>query len=256
MEALAPSNPWIKAHAPHARARAGLVLAEGARLVDEALAGDWPVLALALSAAEADRHADLAARARGRRAEVRIAQAAAMARLSDQPAPPPVAALLEPPALDTAECGGAERWLALDSVADPGNAGTLLRTALAFGYRTLLCGGGVQPWNEKFVRASGGAIFREGAIARWTPPRTDLCAQLARRGGAVLVLDGEAEETLTEALAALRGGPLALVVGSEAAGARRADWPGARWARLPMPGGAESLNAAVAGAIALWEARK
>lgn len=138
--------------------------------------------------------------------------------------------------------------LALADLNDPGNAGTLLRTAEAFGVRRVIFGSrGAEPHLPKVVRAAMGAIFRM-RIAVADP--TDLNAVLA--GWEVTGL-------------AARGEPLAglswhrkavLAVGNERHGLE--GWEGlcTRFAAIPMAGSAESLNAAVAGSIALYEASK
>lgn len=131
----------------------------------------------------------------------------------------------------------------LAGVSDPGNTGTLIRTAAAFACPAVVVAGGADPFAPKVVQASAGAlaavpvlrIADPAALAGGAP----LCA-LVPRGGC--------------APAALPAGPRWLVVGGEADGIPEA-WLAACSERLtlPMPGGAvESLNAAVAGAIAMY----
>lgn len=136
----------------------------------------------------------------------------------------------------------------VEDVQDPGNLGTLLRSAAAAGARhVMLSKHCVFAWSQKTVRAAMGAHFAlniaEGA---------DLPAYLAAYRGTSVALAGEAERSIYEA--GLRG-PLAVVVGNEGAGVS----PELRaavtmTARIPMPGRMESLNAGVAGSIVLFEA--
>lgn len=134
--------------------------------------------------------------------------------------------------------------LVLAGVSDPGNLGTLLRTAAAFALRQVVVCGGADPFGPKAVQASAGAL---AALQVHRDLRPEALAGGARLC-ALMPRDGSAP-------AALAPGPRWLVVGGEAEGVP-ADWLAACAERLtlPMPGGAvESLNAAVAGAIALWE---
>jgi TrmH family RNA methyltransferase len=135
----------------------------------------------------------------------------------------------------------------LDGIQDPGNAGTLVRTAAAFALDAVLAlDGTVDPWNPKAVRASAGACFRIAcASERWERLRP----ALLDAGLPLLVADAGGEEVGRRA-----GLPAwALVIGSEGGGAR----PEVRAAAstsvgVAMPGGTESLNAGVAGAILMF----
>jgi TrmH family RNA methyltransferase len=172
-----------------------------------------------------------------------------MRRISDVDTPSGIVALaraaLRRPADILASDGTV---LLLADVNDPGNVGTLLRTAEAFGVSGILAGSlGAEPYLPKVVRAAMGAVFRL-PIA--------LAAPETLRG-----LVGEWEFTGLTA----RGEPLErlkwrarsiLAVGNERHGLGRWDALCTRLASIPMHGKAESLNAAVAGAIALYEATK
>lgn len=138
--------------------------------------------------------------------------------------------------------------LALAGINDPGNAGTLLRSAEAFGVTRVIFGaGGVDPHLPKVVRAAMGALFRL-RIATATP------AQLAAATGGWqvtgLAARGEPLERVAWAKRAL------ILVGSERRGLTGWDGLCERMACIPMGGSAESLNAGVAGSIALYEASK
>ena len=152
-------------------------------------------------------------------------------------------ALRPPDPLDPA-LGG----LVLAEVSDPGNLGTLVRTAAAIGVAQVVALGGADPWSHKAVQASAGALSR---VQVHEPPPAGGLAQLAATATGVplcaLVAQGGIDpERLTP-------GPRWLVVGGEAHGIRD-DWLPAcgERATLPMPGGTESLNAAIAGAIACY----
>jgi len=138
------------------------------------------------------------------------------------------------------------RYLVLDGVQDPGNAGTLVRAAVAFGLDAVIClDGTVDPWIPKTVRASAGMIFR-------LPIVRGSSAEVVERLHGVLVpmLVADAEGQDPDAQSTAEG--FALIVGNEGVGVRRelvlqADAVVA----VRMPGPAESLNVAMAASILL-----
>ena len=141
--------------------------------------------------------------------------------------------------------------IVIDQLRDPGNLGTILRTAVAAGVQAVFCTpGSVDAWSPKVVRSAMGAHFHVPVIVKtWSeiesicksqnPP---LCTCLAESGDGVSLWKAD----LTK--------PIALVIGGEAEGAsveikKSADL----FLNIPMPGGFESLNAAVAASIILFE---
>ncbi len=135
--------------------------------------------------------------------------------------------------------GERETCLALWQLADPGNVGTLIRSADAFGAAVALSDGCADPLSQKALRASAGAIFRV--------PLVDWDAAPGRR----VALDARGEVSL--AAVDLRP-PVTLVLGAEREGLPDEVLAGCdAVASIPMPGEAESLNVAAAGAIALYE---
>ena len=142
----------------------------------------------------------------------------------------------------------ADLVLVLEDVQDPGNVGTLLRSAAAAGARHVaLAGTSAFAWSLKTVRAGMGAHFRLN-IAEGV----DLQGLLSAYRGTSIALSGGAGPSLYDL--DLRG-PVAILVGNEGAGLSAASRKQATiTARIPMPGEVESLNAAVAGSLALFEA--
>ena len=134
--------------------------------------------------------------------------------------------------------GAREACLALWRLADPGNVGTLLRTADAFGACVALSDGCADPLSPKALRASAGAIFRVPVVAWERAPGRRVA--LVAHGGSPL---GELDLTP----------PVTFLLGSERGGLPDAQVPGCDRATIPLPGAAESLNVAAAGAIALYE---
>ncbi len=134
--------------------------------------------------------------------------------------------------------------IVLAQIADPGNLGTLIRTAAAMNRKTVVCVETVDPWNPKVVQATAGAIGTVDLFCiNWhdlmlNKKNVRLCALVATGG------KGPQDANLKDAL---------IVVGNEGAGIPDA-WVAQcdEKMTLPMPGNFESLNAAVAGSIALY----
>ena len=137
--------------------------------------------------------------------------------------------------------GTRETCLALWRLADPGNVGTLLRTADAFGASVALSDGCADPLSPKALRASAGAIFRV-PLTSWDD-RPARCVALAAHGGTPLQ-----EADLAP--------PVTFLLGAEREGLPDEQVARCNKVTIPLPGGAESLNVAAAGAIALYESTR
>ena len=230
------------------RDRAGRFLVEGAQAVREALR-HAQVRELFVTDAAAVRHPDLLGPA-----PVRITDRAA-ASLSDTVTPQGIFAvcdLLDVP-LDRALQGTPRLVAVCVAVADPGNAGTVVRVADAAGAdAVVLAGDTVDPHNGKAVRASTGSVFHL-PIARERDAALALDACRAA-GLTTLVADARGELDLYDpAVAPLLAGPVAWIFGGEAHGvpatvAEQAD----HRVRVPIHGRAESLNLATAAAVCLY----
>jgi TrmH family RNA methyltransferase len=171
----------------------------------------------------------------------------------DTQTPQEIAALLVPP-VSTVEqmLVGTPLILIAVGLQDPGNLGTLIRSAEAFGATGVLTTPGtVSAWNQKAIRASAGSVFRV-PIASATPEAMERMEQAGVK--LLAALKDDARGIDEPALAATLEGPCAVMIGNEGAGL------GEDWVRMadervtiPCPGWVESLNAAVAGSILLWE---
>lgn len=230
------------------RAREGLVLVEGVRVVGDLLeAGVRPKFALVSPRCDA-LAPDLAARL-GEVTEVVRVDDDTLEHCADTSTPQGVLAVAPEPDGDWFDrIGPDDRVLVLDALQDPGNVGTLVRTAAALGASgVVLLDGSVEPWNPKAVRASAGAVFR----CRLAQVQSDRALErLARAGLPILVADASGSDV---APPTWHGG-WALVIGSEGHGAREAiRAEAAQTVRVPMAAGVESLNAGVAGSILLYE---
>ena len=137
----------------------------------------------------------------------------------------------------------------LDGVQDPGNVGTIWRTADALGADgLLLVNGCADPYGPKTVRASMGACFR---LPVWEAGPEELCALLERSG---LPLYATALRADTVSLEQAGLGRCAVIIGSEGRGVSQSllDRSG-QTIRIPMRSRCESLNAAAAASVVLWE---
>jgi TrmH family RNA methyltransferase len=250
------------------REREGLVLAEGLRVAGEALDhGVDIVFAVASPRAETLGGGALLARLTAAGVDLLRIDDDELAALAGTETPqglllvcreprPDLAALLFGPrpgrgghaaAGGTAPASAGPRLLVLDGVQDPGNAGTLIRTAAAFGLSGVIAlDGTVDPWNPKSVRAAAGACFSVPVLGA---PWSEAGPALAAANVPILVADARG----TPVSDVGPRSPWALVVGSEGGGPRpEVQAAAARHVAVPMSGGTESLNAAVAGAILLY----
>jgi len=142
--------------------------------------------------------------------------------------------------------------LILDNLRDPGNLGTLLRTARAAGVQAvLLTPGTVDPFSPKVLRSGMGAHFRLPVlIGAWDEIQA-ICRTHCNPPLKIFLAEGQ-EGTACWDLNLRQ--PLALIIGSEAEGAgRQAHQLADVLVKIPMPGGSDSLNAAIAGSILVFE---
>jgi TrmH family RNA methyltransferase len=179
---------------------------------------------------------------------------AEIAALADTEHPQGVLLVCREPALGPADLPPTGLLLVLDAVQDPGNVGTLVRSAVAFGFDGVLClDGTVDPWGAKAVRASAGMVFRIPVVSL---AGTEAAALLASLGCPVLVASAEGipvEEVVSRGGSTERDG-WTLVVGNEGAGVReelRA--VASAVVAVPMSGPAESLNVGIAGSILMQQ---
>jgi RNA methyltransferase, TrmH family len=144
----------------------------------------------------------------------------------------------------------ATRLLILDRVQDPGNLGTLIRTADAFSWDGLyLIEGCADPCNDKALRAAKGSTFR----IPWTIGTKRECLEWVGKRGLTLLaadLEGANLETLKAP------SPFALILGSEGEGIDQELLEQSKRVTLPIRAGVDSLNVAIAGGIALFLLKK
>ncbi len=170
--------------------------------------------------------------------------------------PQGVAALIIPPVHTLKDVMGAAAPLILIAAGlqDPGNLGTLVRSAEAFGAAGVLTTPGtVSAWNQKALRASVGSVFRVPVVG----VTAEEVAGLKQRGVRLLATVGAEDAGVMAAQDVNLSGACALMIGNEGAGLA-AEWMEMADASvtIPCPGPVESLNAAVAGSLLLYEASR
>ena len=155
--------------------------------------------------------------------------------------------------LDELAPGG--RYLALERVQDPGNVGTLLRSAAAFGFDgVILSEGCASPFAPKTLRASRGAAVRLPVLE--TGPMPGAVAALRAKGITCLAAALYNSKPLSQAASRYPGG-VCVVIGSEGQGLTEETIAACDAAvRIPMTDRVESLNAGIAGSILLWHFRE
>jgi TrmH family RNA methyltransferase len=238
------------------RERRGLALAEGVRLVEEALGAGVRCRGAAVAPA-------LEGTARGRALKAALEQAGVqlvqvsdreLAELADTEQPQGVIAVLEPRHWSWADLPArpGSVVLVLDAVQDPGNVGTILRTAFALGAAGVIAlKGTAELHNPKVMRGSMGALFRLPALSAG---QDQLVQWLSDDGVELWVTETGGEPIRRPGTRLSDGPPIALALGNEGAGvSAELSARATRRVGIPLVPGAESLNVAVAAGILLYE---
>lgn len=228
----------------------GRFVVEGPVLVAEAVRAGWNVIAQFIP-----EGSDAAVDGAG---SVHELASGVLERVASTAAPQPPLAIVEMPvAVDIHELLTSSSFVvALDRVSDPGNLGTILRSAEAAGADlVVLTPGGVDPYNSKVVRSSAGALFNvQVVVAELDELRT---AGLRLIGSSSHDSDGRTVHPHTEIDLT---GRIAIVMGNEAAGLPDewddANGPVGEWVTIPHQGRSESLNVAMATTVLVFEAAR
>ena len=238
------------------RKESGLFLAEGLKLVADAVEAGWTIRTLVHASTVMSQPLvqRLSATAHAKGGSVIAVSEAVLEKISRRDNPQTVLGVFEQrlTAADAIRPVGHDVWVALEAVRDPGNLGTIVRTADAVGASgVILVGNTVDPFSVEAVRATMGSIFAV-PLARATMAEF---ARLARRWPGTVVgthLAGKADYRDAD-----YRGPVLLVMGGEQAGLT-ADAAALckTLVKIPMAGKADSLNLAIATAVMLFEIRR
>ena len=227
------------------RREAKAFVAEGVRLVEEALIARWPMRFVLVAPGMNERGQELVKKLEAKSIEVEQVSDALLNSISETETSQGILAVLDSSLLSIPQA--LNFVLIPDSIRDPGNLGALLRTAAAAGVQgVFLPPETTDAFGPKVVRAGMGAHFRLPILSlSWDEicSRTkDMQIYLAEAEGAISCWQADFKL------------PLALIVGGEAEGASESARELAKQqVYIPMPGKAESLNVAVAGAIFMFE---
>jgi RNA methyltransferase, TrmH family len=223
---------------------------EGVRLTEEALASHWQAELVLFTDQLSERGKEVVSGFEQSGAEVVEIPTRLMEQVAGTETPQGLLAVIHRQAQSLPEA--LNFVLIADTLRDPGNLGTLLRTAAAAGVQAAFVSpGAADAFSPKVLRAAMGAHFRLPVMPmEWGDIRAR-CKEQARPS--LTIYRAEADEGDVCWNYDLRG-PLALMVGGEAEGSSpQARALADRAIRIPMPGGSESLNAAAAGSILLFE---
>ncbi len=229
--------------------------AEGVRLLEEALRHRFLPRILYISEAMLSERGLTLARAFGKQGvKIVVIASHQMQTIADTEAPQGLLGLFAIPETHRSELFGSGRRniLICDGISDPGNLGTLIRSGLAFGFTIVaLIGRSVDPYSPKVVRSSAGALFGLDVLECDV---SELGRALMEHSAVLIATDVKGTVGLSAMKDRLRGRSVALAVGSETDGISpelmaRAELK-VKIAHRPL---VESLNAAVAGSIAMKE---
>lgn len=256
---LSSRNPRIAeiralARQRRARAESGRFLVEGPKLIAEALASAVQVEAIFVDSANGWDSTDVGALvddAYNLEVELYELDPGVLEKVGASRSPQPVIAVAEMPvhSFDDIADDASLVLVAVD-VNDPGNMGTLMRSAVAAGANAIVSlGNSVDVFSPKTVRASAGAMFHVPVIVE--SDSTAGLETLAAKGFIRIGTAGEAEQSLTATDLTRQ---VAVVMGSEAHGLSQSLGPVIdEWVSIPMAGPTESLNVAMAATIVLYE---
>lgn len=241
-------------HQKKHRDKEGLLLAEGYHLLEEVLKCRMKLEFVVFSqeAADSDMSKSLLKELENRKVQIFTAPEGVFKTMALTESPQGVLTVCQKPVFDekTVLNKPGSNWLVLDRVQDPGNVGTMIRTAEAAGYRGVFAmKGTADVYGDKVIRSAAGSVFRM-PVFFYEDPKA-LLAALLSAGKKPVAAAAEAKTRYDEV-------PLyediALIIGNEAGGVCRAFKDQTVYnVRIPMAGETESLNAAVAAGILMYE---
>jgi TrmH family RNA methyltransferase len=237
------------------RRKQGIFLAEGVRLMEESLRFRfWPISVFYSPTTLSARGTRLIAQFERHGIETKRLSAGQLRSVSDAETPQGVVGLFAVPEMNLSKLYQPRyrKLLLCENISDPGNLGTLVRSALAFGFDlVLLCGSTAEPYAPKAMRASAGAIFGL-PMAEVTPKELDTF--LGKEQIMVIASDLHKDADISLPKKELKNKKIVLAVGSEATGLSKRILDRADLSlRIPHSRAVESLNAAVAGSILMKE---
>ncbi|UOF92693.1 RNA methyltransferase [Fodinisporobacter ferrooxydans] len=243
---------WAALKQKKYRDQTGQYLIEGVRLVEEALQSDCDLEYILYNNDRMnERLHDLVAEIETRGLNLVECTEQVLAQVADTKTPQGIVAIAKKSqtSIDFAAADRAKPVILVDGMQDPGNLGTIIRTADAVdACAVIVSENTVDPYHPKVVRATMGSLFH---LPVRELPVTQAIEQMKERGFQMI---GSSSHNGEDYFRADLTGPLALIVGSEAHGiSSELDAYVDSWVCLPMLGKAESLNAAIAASVMMYE---
>lgn len=236
-----------------ARDAEGVLVLEGPHAVAAALDAGAPFESLYVGSDCDVRGLELVDLALDRGIRVTRLAAGVAEKVTDTVTPQPLVAVAPRPAHALDDVSDAGLVIVLAAVREPGNAGTIVRSAEAGGAAAVIfCQGTADPWSPKVVRATAGALFHVPVVKAGRPEEVlEVLAQQGRRRLGTDASRGRSYDDLDWS------SPAALVLGNEAWGVPAEITSSIdEWVRIPMSGRSESLNVAMAASILVFEAQR
>ncbi|MBQ3177620.1 MAG: RNA methyltransferase [Clostridia bacterium] len=230
----------------------GLYLAEGVKLAEEALTAgmEMEMLFVSEDGLHSERILACLDAADAKRIPIKLATAEVFEKAATEKAPQGIIAVLHRRKTEEPFRDPEARYFLLDTIQDPGNLGTILRSAVAFGADGLILCGCADPTGPKTVRASMGALFR--CPVQITKDLGETIRQLQKDGHRVLAA-ALGENSLCAGQAELQKNDC-VIIGNEGHGVSQDNIDLCDGViRIPMQAVTESLNASVAASVLLWE---
>lgn len=237
---------WAKLHTRKEREKTGLFLIEGPHLVEEACKSDVRLEAVLL-----EEGTDIPAWLPAHAPSLYVTRSV-LEKLSETKTPQSIAAVVHMHSMLPTELPRNGFWLLLDRVQDPGNVGTLIRTADAAGLDGVILGeASADLYNGKTIRSTMGSLFH---LPVWREKLPDFVARIREKEASARVIGTSLQESKLYTDVSYTGTVL-LVIGNEGSGMSEemlslAD----QNVIIPLHGRAESLNAAIAGSVVIYEA--
>ncbi len=223
------------------RRKTGLFVADGTKLLEEAVKY-WPGLQTVILTDGVEIQVP---------DHVRVVRVPEDVMASISPMEAPQGALFLGKLPEQTEFVPKKGMLILDGVQDPGNIGTILRTADAMDVPVVLLEGCADPWSWKVIRSTMGAAFRTPVVQASWEEVLGKCREAGIPIGVTALSDRAVD------IRSARLSDMALVIGSEGRGVRKEVLENADHELIiPMNPHCESLNAAIAAAIVMWEIRR
>ena len=228
------------------RKKTGSFVAEGLRILLDCYENNVQFLSLVVTDEFLNKHGNDVEKLANNASEIVVVTDAVFTKISDTTNPQGVLAVIEMPKSNAQQIKANGKYIALENVADPSNLGAVSRTAEALGVDgIILSDNGCDPYSPKALRSSMGTLLRMPVIVL-----DDFTAALKNSGLSLYACVVSGGKSIKDTV--FSNGSI-VIIGNEANGLTEETIAISQKITIPMSGRAESLNAAVAASIAMWE---